>query len=400
MTLSELNTPCYVLDVEKLESNYYALYKAFSEKWNSQIIIGYSFKTNSLPWVLTWMKEHGAYAEVVSADEFELAKRLGFPINRVIFNGPVKGKSSILETLNAGGIVNLDSFSEIELLEKNRPTEGKWKIGLRFNFDLEKECPGETIMGDEPGRFGFNVENNSFEAAVKKITDLGYIDIVGLHAHHSTKTKSLKIFNVLAKKIVELSELINHELDYVDIGGCLFGDKPGAPTFDEYASTVINVISNGCFTKNAKIIIEPGASIIASPFSYMCSIMDVKTVKCKNILTTNGSLIHIDPQMHGIRFQKRVERLSQNSKKSIIREQILTGFTCIEKDRLGTFEDECELCIGDRIIFSNTGAYSMTLSPLFISYYPYVYVKQGDDYKCVRNKWTVENFIQNNEVYR
>lgn len=399
MTFNELRTPCYVLEEEKLSKNYYSLIKAFKDKWDSEVIVGYSFKTNSLPWILTWMKAHNAYAEVVSSDEFELAKKLGFSADKIIINGPVKGFSSILEILNGGGIVNLDSFSEIELIENNKPLTGKWKVGLRFNFNLEKECPGETIMGEEPGRFGFNIENGSFTEAIRRLEVLDYVSITGLHAHHSTKTKSLKIFNALSNKLVELSRMINHDLEYVDIGGCLFGDKPGAPTFDDYAETVINVLAKGEFIRNAKIVIEPGASIIASPMSYICSVLDIKEVSGKRILTTNGSLIHIDPQMHGIKFLKDVVRTS-NKDKQLIKEQILAGFTCIEKDRLGVFENEKELSVDDKVLFYNTGAYSMTLSPLFISYYPDVYIKNDDEYTNVRRKWTVENFLQNNEVFK
>ena len=56
----------------------------------AQFGIGYSFKTNSLPWVLSFMKEHGCYAEVVSENEYELAEYIGF--EHIIYNGPVKGK--------------------------------------------------------------------------------------------------------------------------------------------------------------------------------------------------------------------------------------------------------------------------------------------------------------------
>ena len=60
-----LVTPCYILDSNKLDRNYDELPFAFTSQWK-KFIVGYSFKTNSLPWVLNYMKNKGAYAEVVS----------------------------------------------------------------------------------------------------------------------------------------------------------------------------------------------------------------------------------------------------------------------------------------------------------------------------------------------
>ena len=58
-------------------------------------------------------------------------------------------------------------------------------------------------------------------------------------------------------------------------------------------------------------------------------------------------------------------------------------------------ENEKELNIGDKILFNKVGAYSMSLSPLFIEYFPKVYVKKSkNEYICVRERWDVEEYIQ------
>lgn len=392
---SNLQTPCYILDENRLMKNFSDLKSAFENAWKNNFIIGYSFKTNSLPYILTWMRSHGSYAEVVSEAEYKLALKTGFSSDKVILNGPVKGENAILEVLEAGGIINLDSFSEIEFLKQNKPKNGKtWKVGLRINFNLEKECPNETMMGLLPGRFGFNVENGSFEKAVNELKNIEYIKIVGLHGHHSTKTKSLKIFKSICKKLGEVSSHLPENCEYVDVGGCIFGDKPGTPTFDEYAKVISDNLSSFEKFNNASLIVEPGASLIASPFSYLCRVVDVKKVFDTTIATTNGSLIHIDPQMHGIPFSKKVIANSNSEKK--IESQILAGFTCIEKDRLGEIKNINALKQGDMILFENTGAYSMALSPLFIQYFPAVYVLHDNSFSKVRENWTVDEYIAKN----
>lgn len=388
-SLPRVKTPYYLLDENKLHNNYYNLKNAFENQW-ANFILGYSFKTNSLPWLLNWMKDNGAFAEVVSDKEYELALKLGYSPEKIILNGPYKGEEILRYSLDNGSIVNLDSFSEIQWIKNNKPTnKEKWKIGLRINFDLEKHCPKETIMGEEVGRFGFNLENHSFEKAVKELEDIDYVEIVGIHAHHSTKTKSLNVFRTICEKICEASKSIKNQLEYVDVGGCLFGDKPNAPSLDSYANTIKSALAETFSMEKTTLIMEPGAAIIASPIDFVCRVVDIKDVRDKRIVTTDGSSLNIDPQMHGILFN--VEAMS--SGENVMKEQVIAGYTCIEKDRMASIKEEKELKKGDILIFRNTGAYSMALSPLFIQYFPSVIVKKEEDYYYAREAWDVDEYL-------
>ena len=70
--------------------------------------MGYSVKTNSLPWLLNHLRKEGFYAEVVSAEEYDLARRLGYDSEKIIYNGPIKDRSVFEQVIKDGGIVNLD----------------------------------------------------------------------------------------------------------------------------------------------------------------------------------------------------------------------------------------------------------------------------------------------------
>ena len=81
----------------------------------------------------------------------------------------------------------------------------------------------------------------------------------------------------------------------------------------------------------------------------------------------------------------------------VIIQQIISGFTCMEVDRLFTYADQPELIPGDRIIYENVGGYTMSLNPLFIQYFPAVYVRNGDNMHMVRKKWTPVEYVQGSE---
>ena len=90
-------------------------YRVLNEHFNNAMI-GYSFKTNSVPRVLELVKELGCFAEVVSDDEFKLARKIGFQIDKIIFNGPIKDKDTFMEALSKGALINIDSNREIECM--------------------------------------------------------------------------------------------------------------------------------------------------------------------------------------------------------------------------------------------------------------------------------------------
>ena len=389
-----LKTPYYIIDLKKLKKNLSDLRKSFTAIWPN-FVVGYSFKTNNLPWIASWMRSQQVLAEVVSTPEYELAKYVGYEDSQIIINGPSKGYETIDKILRANGIVNLDNFQEISYIQNHQSDySNEIKVGLRINFDLETACPGETIPGKEPGRFGFNFENGDFKKAVHLLREIPNVKLVGIHAHHSTKTKSLGIFKAITTKACECVSFFE-ELEYIDLGGCLFGDKPGAPTFDEYAQTIVSVLNKYNIPSSVKLILEPGAALIASPVSYVCKVTGTKDIKGVRLVYTDGTIKHIAPQMNAIKFGYTINPSSSD----IINRQVVSGYTCIEMDRFLDIADQKELCVGDEVAIHNVGAYTMSLSPLFIEYFPAVVVKDGDDCQVVREHWSTEEFTQNNHLF-
>src|SRR5699024_8117314 len=87
-------TPALILDVPKLEGFVARLQKAVDTHW-SNAILSYSFKTNSLPWLIGFMRDRGLWAEVVSDTEYQLAIALGYSPEHIIYNGPIKSRQQL-----------------------------------------------------------------------------------------------------------------------------------------------------------------------------------------------------------------------------------------------------------------------------------------------------------------
>ena len=89
-----------------------------------------------------------------------------------------------------------------------------------------------------------------------------------------------------------------------------------------------------------------------------------------------------------------LKEIHSSANSPIVKEQVISGCTCLENDRLFLLKGQPLLNVGDLIVYNNVGAYTMCLSPLFIRYFPNIYIKDKDCYQLVRQKWDVTNYIQ------
>lgn len=387
MTPLELQTPCFIFDEYEFVNNINNLKKILKKYFNSSVI-GYSFKTNSLPRLLYLVKESGCFAEVVSDDEYKLAEKMGFSQKHIIFNGPVKGKKMFQYALKGGSLINIDSKREIDwLLEQNNTKQVD--IGIRVNFDLESMLPGQTSTGNKGGRFGFCYENGELRAAFNKLKCNKNINITRLHMHVSNASKSVEVYECLAKIACKIIEDECLDISCIDFGGGYFGGGDNGECYELYISKIYEVLKANN-KENVSIIIEPGASVVATAFSYLSAVIDKKETTYGKFIITDGTRLHIDPFM--VKSNYSYTLFPRRSGKTSM--QIICGYTCMEKDRIMEVNDVL-LETGDKIEYKIVGSYSMCFNALFISYLPNVYSKTlSGSYRIVRKKWGVEEYIQ------
>lgn len=382
-----LQTPYYIIHEKELDDNYQRLTNAVKNNWNNYII-GYSYKTNALPWVISHFDKLGSFAEVVSEDEYNLAKAIGVKSSNIIYNGPIKTKETFIEALKNGAYVNVDSQREISWLEEIE--DGPYNLGIRVNFDIEKTCPGQSQCGNEGGRFGFCLENGELEKAIIKIKRTGH-NLRGLHLHTSSKSRGIDIYSAIAEKACFIAEKYQYSFEYIDIGGGFFGGLTTKPQFEEYFSLVGSILGKCFDVSKTKLIIEPGMALIGSPISYVSTVIDVKDTEYNRFVITDGTRTSIDPLMTKSSYFHTYRRNDENV---TIKKQVICGYTCMEHDRLFEAIGEPEFVVGDQIIYEKVGAYTMCLTPLFIKYFPDVYVECEGQLKKVREAWTPKEYMQ------
>ena len=156
--IKNLQTPCFILDKKELERSIKGYQDALKSNFKRSIV-GYSVKTNSVPACMKLAGEMGAYAEVVSHDEWELARLCGFDQQHIVYNGPMKSKETFLDAVEHGTIVNIETKRELEWL-KELPNDGAYKVGLRLNINISQVSPEDADGDNDNSRFGFSDETN------------------------------------------------------------------------------------------------------------------------------------------------------------------------------------------------------------------------------------------------
>lgn len=386
-------TPALVFDEAKLDLFVTRFENALATHWPNSIL-SYSFKTNALPWLLSYMRARGIWAEVVSDTEYDLAEALGYQPEQVVFNGPIKGREHLRYALRHGSVVNLDSKREVAWtveLAHQEPT-AQFAVGLRVNWDLNAYCPGESHSGSADSRFGFNPENGELDQAIVALTQAG-VRVAGLHMHRNSYTQSVDVFRASATVAKELIETRGLELDWLDIGGGFFGAEHGSPTFDEYVVAVKETLDGVLDPEATQLIVEPGASFVAVPLEFHAGVLDVKTVNDTTFVVTDTSRTNIDPLFRRKRpFAYHLDTTQTSVRRPV---QTIGGYTCMEDDRLMDLLDEPALQPGDRIIFFKVGGYTMCYQATFFSEFaPPVYVRTAHELIQVRGTPTVSDYLQ------
>ncbi len=397
--MRELESPAYIVKGDVLDNSIVELKLALSNNFKNSIF-SYSLKTNSLPYILETVKNNAGFAEVVSSDEYELARMVGFDIDKIIYNGPLKSKITFLEAIEGGAIVNIETNREIEWLSE-LPEDKEYSIGIRVNIDLSYISPDDAKDDEEYSRFGFSAESNELTKAITRIAQYKNIKLVGLHVHRTTLSRSVSVYEKVANYVSNIAKKHSLDLEYIDIGGGFYGIMEGKPSFNNYFIAVKNGLEKFFDLELITIIVEPGNAIVASAVDFISTVIDVKKVRDFYSVTTDGSRNDLDPFYKKSKyfysfiysgFEK--EKLSSEEKVSL---QIVGGGTCLENDKIFEIEDGTLLTVGDIIKYDSVGAYTMALSPLFIRFFPNVYLKEKNGYKLIRKRWSSSDFF---DIYK
>ena len=377
----------YLLDSKQFRTNYAELKNAFASIYPN-FNIAYSYKTNYTPKLCKIVNELGGYAEVVSEMELELALRIRAKYENIIWNGPIKNPTVLKEFLLNGGVANIDSLDDFELVKnivENNPNK-QIRLGIRVNYDV-----GDGVIS----RFGIDVDSNEFATVLDYCRTTKNVELVNLQCHFAKR--QIEYWPDRAKGMIKLIDKIGFVPQRIDLGGGLFGKMDESlkaqftsqiPTYDDYAKAVATVFKNRFGDNGPELIIEPGSALVGDCMKLVGTVKTIKNVRGKwyaSLLASqkNISMTNVNPPIEVIHTGKDIKRYNNLD---------MVGFTCIEGDVL--YKNYTgELGLEDTVIFGNCGSYSLVMKPPFIlPNFPVLDISEGK-VEVIKRKETFDDLF-------
>lgn len=390
--IEEYGSPLFVMSEDRLRENVCRLRSAFEAEY-PEVQLAYSFKTNYVRAVCEAAAKEGAWAEVVSGLELALACRLGAGA-RIVFNGPCKRPEELRAAVEVGALVNVDTISEIEALNKiASESERIVPIGVRLSCALD---------GRAWSRFGFSLEEGEAEEVCHRLLGQGRewtgVRLAGLHMHIGTNVMRTELYQEAAERVVEftgwLEETYGLRMDYLDLGGGFPQRKAVAtweeecavepPRWGEYAAAVGAALRRLAW--RPLLILEPGRAVVGDAGVLLTAVVAIRRrSEVTSVVVDAG--VSVLPTAYHLRHCIRPTQRRPGPLHLVD----VYGPSCMETDVLGVGVEIPVPEIGDILEIDAVGAYSLSMSCQFIQPRPAVVMLRGDRAELVQSRETLEN---------
>ena len=344
--------------------------------------VSFSVKANPSLAVSQVIKEAGAGAEVASAGELALVEAAGFDPDDILFAGPAKTDDELRRAVR-GGIfaVNVESLGEIERLAAVAEDEGK-DVGVGLRLNPEAQLMGSGMrMGGTVGQFG--LDQNDLEEAAAQVGKHPRLKLRGIHVYTATQVSEADPLVEHCRNIAELAlqaaDAAGEPLQMVDFGGGFgvpYFEKDEEFDLERFAGGFREAIApykNDERLANARMIFELGRYLVADAGLYVTRAVDVKEVRGRTFVVTDGGMNHhlTATGNMGQVFRKPypLMNLSRPEADPEEAEVAVAGPCCTPLDMFGTGIPLAEAEAGDLVGVFYSGAYGYSASNLgFLSH--------------------------------
>lgn len=366
---SESALPVFLADRRVLADRYAAMARALDTHWPAAWTIAYSFKTNYQVAESGALRPLGAIAEVVSGEEYRLARSLGHEGPEIVFNGPYKTDSDLRAAIADGARINVNDPDELRAVEEIAAATGRrCPIGLRVSVPLS---------AFPPSRFGFAIAHGEAQAAVRRVWDSAHLQLAGLHLHLRGDIDEPAWYSeactALAGFLMSWPAERLAALDYLDMGSGFPSNMSKLDTRKSWnprpIDAYIAAIAQGlrpCFDGKAapRLILEPGRYLVNDAILFVSRIVSVRDRAGIQQIVCNGATTMVSFTRHRAPIL-RVYDPELTPRGGATMPSCIYGASCREDDVL--YQGELpRVTTGDLLVHFGVGAYNSSLNPRFI----------------------------------
>jgi len=359
----EHGTPIFVIDHEKIRSNYREFKKVLPK-----IQVYYAVKANSNPEIVKTLFETGSSFDVASMPEFMIVyenikkmpkkERQAWIWDKIIYANTIKP----IETLEAldhyKPLVTFDNFEELKKIKKHAPHAG---LVLRIRV------PNTGSMVELSSKFG--AHPGEAVDLIASAFDLGLV-VEGISFHVGSQCTNfenyVKALQLSADIIRETEERTGKKIRILDIGGG-FPVKyhPEVKSVRTLAKKLEAEIKR-LFPPDMEILAEPGRFLVANACMVVAKVVGKAFRDGKPCYYINDGVYHTYSGQVFDHVTYPVMSFSEGETQI----SAVFGPTCDAFDTITLSADLPDLEIGDLVYSENIGAYSHASSTYFNGFPP------------------------------
>ena len=364
---NELKTPYFMFDEDVLNKHLSQMDTIRKTYTDDDLRFCYAIKAN--PFLIPYIDKYVDHFEVCSWGELKICRQYSVDPEKIILSGVNKEPGMIADALDYGvKVFTAESMTQYaEIVRQVEETDIHISLLPRLSngaqFGMSLDCV-EKIIGER--------------------TVHPCINIAGIHYFTGTQKKKFSMIESELKKLEEvlagLKSKYDFEPEYLEYGPGLAVPYFIGDDFDSYYvvyEELVKYIASAGYSYPVNL--EMGRFFAASCGDYVTSIADIKGTPEAPILILDGGRNHISYYGQNM-VMKTPVILTEGSDADDAVPCDLYGSLCSFNDMIARAVMISNPGIGDRLIFKNIGAYSVTEGLyLFLSRdLPGVYVREAD----------------------
>src|SRR5919199_1688439 len=372
----EYGTPFYLYHGEMIVERVRRVKEALGTE------VSYSLKANPSVGVCQLIaREGGTSGEVASSGELVVARAAGFEPENIVFAGPGKTDDElrmiVRERIFADNVESLKGIGRLASIAKR---QGR-RIGVGLRINPATQLMGSQMrMGGTVGQFG--IDQAELEEAVRKTMLYPELILRGIHVYTATQVFEVEPLLEHCRNILEIAlkaaGYAGQSLQMIDFGGGF-----GVPYFEKMVEFDLAGFGEG-FRRllvsyrsdprlaGCRFLFELGRYLVADAGVYVTRVVDVKQMRGKTFVVTDGGMNHhlTATGNMGQVFRKSYPLLNLTRMSGVPEEGVaVAGPCCTPLDMFGSNIPLADPEVGDLIGVFYSGAYGLSASNLgFLSH--------------------------------
>jgi diaminopimelate decarboxylase len=348
--VSTFGTPAVIIDESALRERARRYQDGLRSRWpNSEVI--WASKSLPLTSVFRVIGEEGLGVDIAGGGELVMALAAGVNPSKILMHGNAKTDEEIEMAVNAGvGTIVIDNFDDIDRLEKI--VKDEQAVLVRIIPGVLPETHLANATGQDDSKFGLSISNA--KVAIERLKASNKLRLDGLHLHIGSQIMSTKPFIQSIEAIASLGEF-----SVYDLGGGLgarYTYKDSPPSIEEYLDALIDT-ARKYLPSNARILIEPGRSMVADTAVTLYRVVSVKHSARTFVAIDGGMADNLEVSLYGQRFEATVaNRVGGGELYALVGRHCESGDILIDGVRLQNPK------VGEIIAVPVTGAYCLTMA--------------------------------------